>query len=90
MAPRQPVALFVDARGVYLRLLGAERCWTKARDARDYGRFPPDLRWGFQEGTHQVGWFDRKKPTVSKRVASATPPAFAQELIDLAAQCAFL
>lgn len=209
MIGRQPVALFVDALGVYPSLLGADRCWDKARDARayfgaapvvahppcnlwvnmaaanwwrglgegkgrpypawyyggsdggcfehalfsvrawggvlehparswawqhfglpeptrtgwssdapgsnefvcrvwqakyghlcaketwlfccrPYGCFPPDLRWGEQAGTHQVGWFDRKKPTVSKREASATPVAFAQALIDLAAQSAFL
>ena len=35
-------------------------------------------------GTHQVGWFDRNKPTLSKRESSLTPPAFAQWLVDLA------
>jgi hypothetical protein len=30
------------------------------------------------------GWFDRNKPTLSKREASETPVAFAQWLIDLA------
>jgi hypothetical protein len=49
------------------------------------GARPPfELRWERQPGTHQVGWFDRNKPTLSKRAASATPPAFAEELIRLA------
>jgi hypothetical protein len=49
------------------------------------GNFPPfDLSWAREPGTHQVGWFDRKKPTLGKRAASATPLAFAQELIRLA------
>jgi hypothetical protein len=49
------------------------------------GERPPfDLRWERNPGTHQCGWFDRKKPTVSKREASATPPDFARELIRLA------
>jgi len=29
-------ALFVDAKGVYPRLLGAEHCWDEKRDARTY------------------------------------------------------
>lgn len=49
------------------------------------GKRPPfELRWGRTPGTHQVGWFDRNKPTVGKREASATPEAFAEELIRLA------
>ncbi|MES2384483.1 MAG: hypothetical protein V4593_08035, partial [Pseudomonadota bacterium] len=49
------------------------------------GKRPPfDLRWGREPGTHQVGWFDRNKPTLSKRAASATPEAFARTLIELA------
>lgn len=47
-------------------------------------RPPFDLRWAREPGTHQVGWFDRNKPTLSKREASATPRAFADELIRLA------
>ena len=47
-------------------------------------RPPPELQWAREPGTHQVGWFDRVKPTLSKRAASATPVAFAQELIALA------
>ena len=49
------------------------------------GKRPPfELRWSRTPGTHQVGWFDRVKPTVGKREASATPEAFARVLIDLA------
>jgi hypothetical protein len=47
-------------------------------------RPPFDLNWTREPGTHQVGWFDRKKPTLGKRAASATPLKFAQELIRLA------
>lgn len=47
-------------------------------------RAPFELRWDRKPGTHQCGWFDRNKPTVSKREASATPRAFAEELIRLA------
>jgi hypothetical protein len=49
------------------------------------GRNPPrDLRWGREPGTHQVGWFDRKRPTLSKAEASATPVDFRDELLSLA------
>jgi hypothetical protein len=49
------------------------------------GKRPPfELRWDRKPGSHQIGWFDRNKPTVSKREASATPQAFAEELIRLA------
>ena len=46
---------------------------------------PPELRWERPTGTHQVGWFDRIKPTLGKKEANRTPPAFAQWLIELAA-----
>lgn len=49
------------------------------------GQRPPfDLNWKVKEGTHQIGWFDRIKPTLGKREASATPEAFANTLILLA------
>lgn len=49
------------------------------------GSRPPfELDWTREPGTHQVGWFDRKKPTLSKREASATPEPFARMLIALA------
>ncbi len=48
------------------------------------GEPPVELRWNAQPGEAQVGWFDRKKPTVGKREASATPPAFRDALLELA------
>ena len=49
------------------------------------GKRPPfELDWRREPGTAQVGWFDRNKPTLSKREASATPERFARELIRLA------
>lgn len=44
-------ALYVDAKGIYPRLLGAEHCWDEARDARTYAgpgpvvAHPPCGRW---------------------------------------------
>jgi hypothetical protein len=48
------------------------------------GITPPEMRWDRKPGTHQVGWFDRIKPTLSKREAKATPIAFRDELLGLA------
>lgn len=49
------------------------------------GARPPfELDWTRQPGTHQVGWFDRNKPTLGKREASKTTIEFAKELIRLA------
>lgn len=45
---------------------------------------PPELNWERPTGTHQVGWFDRIKPTLSKREASATPEAFRAALLSIA------
>lgn len=45
---------------------------------------PLELRWARRPGTHQVGWFDRKKPSLGKREASLTPPEFARALVRLA------
>lgn len=42
------------------------------------------LDWSRKPGTHQIGWFDRNKPTCGKREASATPPAFRDVLLALA------
>ncbi len=47
---------------------------------------PFALDWSRNPGTHQVGWFDRIKPTLSKSEAIRTPPAFAELLISLARQ----
>lgn len=45
---------------------------------------PADMNWERSPGTHQIGWFDRNKPTLSKTAALLTPPAFADALIELA------
>lgn len=45
---------------------------------------PADAKWARLPGTHQCGWFDRAKPTLSKKEASATPIEFAEYLISLA------
>lgn len=45
---------------------------------------PFELRWTRVGGSHQCGWFDRIKPTLSKRDANATPPEFRDELLRLA------
>lgn len=50
---------------------------------------PVDVDWRRLPGTHQIGFHDqrgpaRNKPTISGKRASATPPAFAQALIELA------
>lgn len=50
------------------------------------GRPPLEGNWARNPGTHQCGWFDRIKPTLSKREASLTPPAFAEWLVSLARQ----
>lgn len=49
------------------------------------GTVPRELDWSRPSGTHQVGWFDRAKPTLGKKAASATPPAFRDLLLGLAA-----
>lgn len=47
-----PCALYVEARGPYPKILGAERCWTVDRDARTYAgtdpvvAHPPCSQWG--------------------------------------------
>lgn len=58
----------------------AKRTWLVYCGKRE----PFGLDWRREPGTHQVGWFDRNKPTLGKRAASATPKAFASELIRLA------
>lgn len=57
------------------------------------GRNPPDMRWDRPIGTHQCGWPDKRgksknKKTLGKIAASATPPDFAKELINLVANYA--
>ena len=45
---------------------------------------PIDLDFTYVIGTHQIGWFDRIKPTLTKLEASATPERFARVLVTLA------
>jgi hypothetical protein len=45
---------------------------------------PAELDWTRRPGSTQVGWFDRIKPTLSKREAMATPSAFRDRLVELA------
>ncbi len=59
--------------------LARKRTWLYYSGAR-----PDDLDWARESGTHQVGWFDRIKPTLSKREASATPIAFRNVLLKIA------
>jgi hypothetical protein len=48
------------------------------------GAPPHELKWHARPGEAQVGWFDRNKPTLSKREAIATPHEFRDELLSLA------
>lgn len=59
-----------------------KRTWLFYRGGR--GSCPDGLRWERKTGTHQCGWFDRIKPTLSKKEAMATPLAFRDALIALA------
>lgn len=59
-----------------------KRTWLAFRSPA--GTAPPELDWSRTPGTHQVGWFDRIKPTLSKKAASSTPPAFRDALLALA------
>ena len=45
---------------------------------------PTMIRTNAPTATHQIGQFDRIKPTLSGRAASATPPAFAELLLSMA------
>jgi hypothetical protein len=45
---------------------------------------PKQMRWERNPGTHQVGWFDRIKPTLGKKEAIRTPPEFRDALLGLA------
>lgn len=59
-----------------------KRTWLLYRGERP----PFELNWTRKPGTHQIGWFDRNKPTLSKKEGSRTPPAFAETLVALAEQ----
>jgi hypothetical protein len=56
----------------------------RARKRTWLGGPPMILDWARKSGTAQVGWFDRIKPTLSKKDANATPPRFRDALIALA------
>jgi hypothetical protein len=56
-----------------------KRTWLYAA-----GCIPPPLDRRAPAGTAQVGWFDRIKPSLSKREACATPAAFRDLLIGIA------
>jgi hypothetical protein len=59
-----------------------KRTWLYAKGPQ--GWRPPELDWTRTPGVAQVGWFDRIKPTLSKKDASATPPAFRDALLGIA------
>jgi len=61
-----------------------KRTWLAASGNGRAISCPRGLNWSRKPGTHQVGWFDRIKPTLSKKEASATPPAFRDLLLDIA------
>lgn len=56
------VALFVDAKGIYPKLLGAEACWDEKRDARKYDgvepivAHPPCGRWCAMARQNERRW----------------------------------
>lgn len=50
---------------------------------------PPSLEWSRPIGSHQVGFYDQRgpalnKPTLPRKEAAATPPAFRDLLISIA------
>lgn len=54
-----------------------------------YGLRPPELRWDRPRGPYQIGFQDQRgkgnnKPTLSRKLASATPPEFRDVLIQIA------
>jgi len=53
------------------------------------GLEPPEMRWERPRGSHQIGFHDQRgeaanKPTLNKKMANATPPAFRDALIEIA------
>jgi hypothetical protein len=82
-------------RGGWIR--AGERAWTCEVWQNAYGHRarkrtwlyyvgpePPALNWSRNPGDAQIGWFDRNKPTLSKKEASATPIPFRDLLLSLA------
>lgn len=50
---------------------------------------PPVLEWRRKAGTHQIGFFDQRRPQLPKAERSATPKLFRDLLINLALTSAF-
>ncbi len=50
---------------------------------------PPALKWRRIDGTHQIGFFDQKRPQLPKAERAATPLAFRDMLIELALTSAY-
>lgn len=87
-------------RGMWIETLNGWTCevWQSAYGHRAnkatwlyyVGREKPfELNWDRPKGSHQVGFQDqrgkeRNKPTLNKKEANATPPAFKELLIRLA------
>jgi hypothetical protein len=56
------------------------------------GARPPELDWSRPVGSHQIGFHDqrgkdRNKPTLGRKEANATPLAFRDALLAIAASC---
>lgn len=61
-----------------------KRTWLAASGDGTVASRPLELNWSRPPGTHQIGWFDRIKPTLSKKDANATPPEFRDLLLSIA------
>lgn len=48
------------------------------------GKPPPAMKWRRVAGTHQIGFFDQKRPQLPKAERAATPKPFRDMLIGLA------
>lgn len=84
-------------RGSWQRTIDGD--WTAEVDQAAYGHRarkrtwllycgevpPPPLRWEISTGTMQIGSFDKKRPIMKKIEALATPTAFRDILISIAA-----
>jgi hypothetical protein len=64
--------------------LARKRTWLLYVSPGDCHVDPPAVDWSRLTGAHQVGWFDRNKPALGKKAASATPPAFRDLLLSMA------
>ncbi len=76
-----------DSEGNYVCEIWQSAYGHKARKTTwlfYHGEPPKDLRWIYKAGVCQIGGFDRIKPTISGKAASATPLEFRDELVSLA------